>query len=158
MDHTVHVVDLLRWFLADEVAEVYAESGRLIHPALKCDDVGVLSLRFRKGTIATLDASWSRTKGFPTWGDVTLHLWGETGTIRVDAFGQLVMVWGESRPWQAGFGDNMDFGLVADFVDAIRHRRPPTITGEDGLRAVQVALAAYRSARTRRPEAIPPTT
>ncbi len=154
MDHTVHVADLLRWFLRDEVAEVYAESGRLIHPKLKCDDCGVLSLRFRKGTIATLDASWSRTKGFPTWGDVTLKLWGETGIIKVDAFGQLVMVWGD-RPYHAGFGDNMDAGLVADFVSAVRDRRPPTITGEDGLRAVQVALAAYRSARSRRPVTIP---
>ncbi len=150
MDHTVHVADLLRWFLADEVVEVYAESGKLIYPKLKCDDCGVLSLRFRKGTIATLDASWSRVKGFPTWGDVTMKLWGERGVIRVDAFGQLVMVWGD-RPWQAGFGDNMDAGLIADFVAAVRDRRPPTISGEDGLAAVRIARAAYRSARTRRP-------
>jgi len=150
IDHTVHVADLMRWFLHDEVAEVYAESGRLIYPKLKCDDVGVLSMRFRKGAIATLDASWSRVKGFPTWGDVTLRLWGERGTIEVDAFGQLVMVYGE-RVRQAGWGDNMDAGLVADFIAAIRDRRPPTITGEDGLRAVEVAAAAYRSAGTHKP-------
>lgn len=150
IDHTVHVADLLRWFLNDEVAEVYAESGRLIYPKLKCDDCGVLSLRFRKGTIATLDASWSRVQGYPTWGDVTLKLWGERGLINVDAFGQLIMVWGQ-HPWQAGWGDNMDAGLVADFVDAIRDDRPPTVTGTDGLRAVEVALAAYASARSQRP-------
>ncbi len=149
-DHTVHVADLLRWFLHDEVAEVYAESGRLIYPTLKCDDCGVLSLRFRKGTIATLDASWSRVKGFPTWGDVTLKLWGERGTIAVDAFAQHVTVWGE-HPWEAGWGDNMDAGLVADFLSAVRDNRPPTITGTDGLRAVEVTLAAYRSARTHKP-------
>lgn len=150
VDHTVHVADLLRWFLDDEVAEVYAESGRLIYPKLKCDDCGVLSLRFRKGAIATLDASWSRVKGFPTWGDVTLRLWGEKGTIEVDTFGQLVMVYGE-RTRHAGWGDNMDAGLVADFVAAIRDRRRPTITGEDGLAAVAVAMAAYRSAGIRKP-------
>ncbi len=150
MDHTVHVADLLRWILHDEVAEVYAESGRLLYPRLKCDDSGILSLRFRKGTIATLDASWSRVAGFPTWGDVTLRLWGERGTISVDAFGQLMTVYGP-RTRHAGWGDNMDAGLVADFLAAVRDGRRPTITGEDGLRAVEVALAAYRSAGSHKP-------
>ncbi len=155
MDHTVHVADLLRWMLHDEVAEVYAEVGTLLRPKLKCDDCGLLSMRFRRGTIATLDASWSRTKGFPTWGDVTLKLWGERGVITVDAFAQRVMVWGAERPWHSGFGDNADAGLVADFIEAVRENRPPSVTGEDGLRAVEVALAAYRSARRGQPVQLP---
>ena len=122
----------------------------MLNPKLACDDSGVLSLRFRKGTIATLDASWSRVTGFPTWGDVTMRLWGETGTISVDAFAQHIKVFGE-RTHEVGFGDNMDAGLVADFIAAVRDHRPPTITGTDGLRALEVALAAYRSARTHRP-------
>ena len=45
----------------------------------------------------------------------------------------------------------MDVGLVPDFVDAIRERREPSISGEDGLRALEVALAAYRSAEISAP-------
>ena len=44
--------------------------------------------------------------------------------------------------------------MVGDFVDAILAARPVPITGEDGLRALEVAIAAYRSAEERRPIAI----
>jgi predicted dehydrogenase len=70
IDHTVHVTDLMRWMLKDEVKEVYAEiSNNIGHQAF--DDVGFLTLTFQKGVFATLDASWSRPKSFPTWGDVS---------------------------------------------------------------------------------------
>jgi len=38
--------------------------------------------------------------------------------------------------------------LVGDFVDMIRTDRAPFIAGEDGLRALEVALAAYESSQT----------
>jgi predicted dehydrogenase len=45
----------------------------------------------------------------------------------------------------------MDLGLVADFVEMIRTGREPSITGLDGLRALEVASAAYRSAESGQP-------
>jgi predicted dehydrogenase len=154
MDHTPHVADLLRWILKDEVAEVYAECDRLIHKKLPCDDVGMLSLRFSRGTIATLDTSWSRVSGFPTWGDVTLRLWGERGLVTADAFSQQFTLYGEKTRF-VGWGDSADLGLIADFADNIRNRRPPSITGEDGMKAMEIALGAYRSARTHKPVRLP---
>jgi predicted dehydrogenase len=41
--------------------------------------------------------------------------------------------------------------MLADFVAAIREDRPPRVTGEDGLRALQIALAAYDSAASGQP-------
>jgi len=40
----------------------------------------------------------------------------------------------------------MDQGLIKDFVAMIREGREPSITGEDGLRALEITLAAYLSA------------
>jgi predicted dehydrogenase len=40
----------------------------------------------------------------------------------------------------------MDLGLVRDFGAMIHNGTEPSITGTDGLRALEVALAAYRSA------------
>jgi len=34
-----------------------------------------------------------------------------------------------------------------EFLDSIRERRRPSVTGEDGKAAVEVALAAYESSR-----------
>jgi predicted dehydrogenase len=44
--------------------------------------------------------------------------------------------------------------MVEEFINAIRDGREPAITGEDGYRALEIALAAYRSAEIERPVAI----
>lgn len=154
MDHTVHVIDLLRWFWRTEVTEVYAEIGvNLLHQNLAVDDAGLLSFRFANGVYGTLDTSWSRPSSYPTWGDVTIEVTAQHGVITVDAFRQHLAVssdaWGKTRwvPW----GSNMDLGLVADFVEMIRTGRAPSISGEDGYKSLEVALAAYESSRQGRP-------
>jgi predicted dehydrogenase len=60
---------------------------------------------------------------------------------------------GKTR-WQH-WGSNMDQGLIDDFLAMIREERSPSITGEDGLRSLEVALAAYRSAETAAPVKLP---
>ncbi|MCC6154933.1 MAG: gfo/Idh/MocA family oxidoreductase, partial [Candidatus Hydrogenedentes bacterium] len=47
-----------------------------------------------------------------------------------------------------GWGDNSDLGLVQDFADSIRERRDPAASGLDGLKAVEVTVAAYKSAKS----------
>ena len=158
MDHTVHVVDLLRWFWNAEVVSVYAEIGwGLLHPGLGIDDVGLLSFRLSNGVYGTLDTSWSRPQSFPSWGNVRLEVVGERGTARVDAFNQNLTLCNDRTgrvewlPW----GSDMDMGLICDFVAAIEERRAPCATGLDGLKALEVALAAYESARRGAPVALP---
>ena len=93
LDHTVHVIDLLRWFWDTEIEEVYAEVGHeLLHPGLGIDDAGLLSFRLANGVFGTLDTSWSRPESYPTWGDVKLDVLGENGLISVDAFDQNLQV------------------------------------------------------------------
>lgn len=158
IDHTVHVIDLLRWFWGAEVTEVYAEIGtNLIHPNLGIDDVGLLSFKMANGVYGTLDTSWSRPASYPTWGDVKIEVTAENGIVFVDAFKQHLAVSsnqvGKTR-WNT-WGSNMDQGLVSDFISMLQEDRSPSITGEDGLRALEVALAAYRSAETGEPVQLP---
>lgn len=145
MDHTVHVVDLMRWFLHSEVSTVYAEiDNKFISE--KIDDCGILSLNFKDGTFATLDCSWSRNDAYPTWGDVTMELIGTKGSLNIRAFDQKLDVYSKANGAEWNYwGDDMDQGLIDDFIDTVVHDRRPSITGEDGLRAMQVALSAYRS-------------
>jgi len=152
LDHTVHVLDLMRWMLKAEVVEVYAEVDRLMHD-IESDDCGTLNMTFDNGVFATLDPSWSRPKTYPTWGDVTLQIVGAKGVAAVDAFGQKLDVYDDRRgatSWSY-WGSNADLGLIADFIDAVENDRPFDITGSDGLRALEVAMAAYRSADEKRP-------
>jgi predicted dehydrogenase len=158
IDHTVHVIDLLRWFWNTEVTEVYAEVGySLLHPGLGIDDAGLLSFQLDIGAYGTLDTSWSRPKSYPTWGDVKLEVLGERGIARVDAFGQNLAVYSEQTgkgEW-INWGSNADLGLIRDFVDMIATGREPSISGYDGLKALEVALAAYRSAERGEPVSLP---
>lgn len=151
IDHTVHVIDLLRWFWGAEVTEVYAEIGYdLLHPGLGIDDAGLLSFTLANGVYGTLDTSWSRPASYTTGGDVKIEVTAEKGIVLVDAFRQHLAVSSNkagNTKWRH-WGSNMDLGLVADFVDMIRTGREPSITGVDGLRALEVALAAYRSAES----------
>ena len=158
LDHTVHVIDVLRWFWGAEVTEVYAELGdSLLHPGLGIDDAGLLSFTLANGVYGTLDTSWSRPPSYTIWGDVKLEILGERGVVYADTLHQYVSVAsnaaGKTR-WSS-FASDMDAGLMADFVAMIRTRREPSITGQDGLAAMQVALAAYESAKTGQPVKLP---
>ena len=157
IDHTVHVIDLLRWFFNAEISEVYAEIGvGLLHDGLDIDDAGILSFTLSNGIYGTLDTSWSRPSAFPTWGDVTIEVVAERGWARLDAFKQQLAVYSNraSKAQWVGWGGNMDLGLMRDFVAMIADGRAPSITGQDGLRALQVALAAYQSATAGAPISI----
>jgi predicted dehydrogenase len=162
IDHTVHVVDLLRWFWNTEITEVYAEVGySLLHPDLNIDDAGLLSFRLATGAYGTLDTSWSRPESYPTWGDVKLEVLGERGIARVDAFHQNLAIYSDRAEGVGGrgewvhWGSNADLGLIRDFVDMIATDREPFITGYDGLKALEVALAAYHSAERGQPVSLP---
>jgi UDP-N-acetylglucosamine 3-dehydrogenase len=113
-----------------------------------------LSMKFKKGAIATLDTSWSRLPSYPTWGDVILRLWGEKGTLDVDAFSQNVAVWGDAARLE-GWGSNCDAVMMADFVATLRSGREPSATGHDAMKALEVAVGAYESVRTQKPVCLP---
>lgn len=155
MDHTVHVVDAIRWLLGDEVVRVQAELGSFLH-GLAVEDCGLLTLELAGGAFATVDCSWSRPATYPTWGGVTLHVVGERGTVDVDVFRQSLTHYddGAGTVKLVGWGDDLNAVMVGGFVDAILEGRSVPITGEDGLRALEVAMGAYRSAELGRPVAI----
>jgi len=151
MDHTVHVVDVLRWITGKEFRKVYCEAGNVLHrDTLETDDVGLLQLEMEGGAQVSHVASWSRPKSFPTWGDVTIEFICEKGVLNVDAFNQRVDVYSDAAmkaEW-VSWGGNPDLGLVRDFVRAIMEKRPPCATGLDGLRATEVTVAAYESLKS----------
>ncbi|MBC8101980.1 MAG: Gfo/Idh/MocA family oxidoreductase [Cytophagales bacterium] len=155
MDHTVHVTDLLRVLLGSEVQSVYCEAdNRLLHGDF--DDTGFLALNFESGIFGTLDASWSRPASFPTWGDVTLGVTGTKGVLEMNLFAQESVLYSDKTGGVTyqGWGSDIDYGMVAAFVEAVESGSPVPITGIDGLRAVEVVEAAYASAKTNQPAAV----
>jgi len=151
MDHTVHAADAIRWLLDDEFTRVHAEMGSFIY-GLDVEDCAILTCDLAGGAFASIDASWSRPKTYPTWGGVTFHVVGERATVDVDVFRQALTHYDDSadRTRLIGWGDDLSRQMVADFVDAILAGRPVPIDGEAGVRALEVAIAAYQSAAAKR--------
>ena len=151
MDHTVHLVDIMRWFTGSDVQTVYARSNRIFHADEVEVETGALEmLTFENNVFATIDASWSRPPYWPTWGGLTFEMVTQRGAVVLDAFRQNLNVY--RHEWQRSnwtyWGSDMNHAMISDFASAIHENRSPHVTGVDGLRAIEATLAAYESART----------
>lgn len=152
IDHSVHVTDAMRHVSGLEVAEVSAEAGSLLW-GLDVDDVAVVSLRFENGAVGSIDPSWSVPEDHPWDYDFWLRIVGTEGSLDLtDAAESLTLVstrTGAGRGLrQASFAEDADRAMVEAFLASVRADavQDPCATGEDGLRALEVALAGYRSA------------
>ena len=157
IDHTVHVVDLMRWLLGADVRNVFAEISSVMYHSY-FDDCGLLSMEFDNGVFATLDTSWSRPKSFPFWGDVTMRITGTQGVAKLDMFNQKFTLHSNEtmRTTYNAWGSNIDLGLMECFVKACRGEDAPELaTGWDGLKALEVALGAYEANRQGRAVDLP---
>lgn len=154
MDHTVHLVDIMRWYLDSEVSEVYAQSNKIFHAdEVAVETGGMVMVTFQNGVFASIDCSWSRPPYWPSWGGLSFEMVTNRGAVLVDAFKQNLTIFSHAiqRPAWVFWGSDSNQGMIDEFVSAIRQDRPARVSGMDGLRAVEVALAAYRSAESGQP-------
>jgi UDP-N-acetylglucosamine 3-dehydrogenase len=160
MDHTVHLADVLRWMLDVEVRSIYAEVDSFFG-AGEADDAAILTLDLEGGPVAdgafaTIDPSWSRGDGYPTWGDVTLRIAGTSGVLDVDPFAQPLRTFDhkEGTPYWSYVGEDMNALMLADFLRGVTAGEPSGASGLDGLRTLEIVLAAYRSGDDHEPKQV----
>ncbi|MBE2184610.1 MAG: Gfo/Idh/MocA family oxidoreductase [Anaerolineae bacterium] len=155
-DHIVHAADLLRWYLGSEVTRVYAQSNHILYAreAPEVETGGLVSLDFANGVFATIDCSWSKPPYYPTWGGLMMDVIGGAGVVNLNAFKQMLTVYTAStgRPRWDFWGSDADQWMINEFIAAIIEQRNPTVTGIDGLKAVEIVAAAYRSVASGQPE------
>lgn len=147
-DHVVHLADAMRWLTGSEVQSVYAIANRIVHAdQTEVETGGLVSLRFSNGVDVSIDCSWSRPLGYPTWGGLALRLITDRGAVDLDAFVQNSAYYGSGEPqvrWDY-WGSDANQAMIDEFITAVAQQRTPLVTGQDGLRAVEVVAAAYRS-------------
>lgn len=145
MDHTVHVIDLVRWITGVDVVDVYAVGGTQFSD-LAVEDVDVLSMELSDGTIVTHDGSWRQPESWDFWGDLTLRLIGEDRVLDVDCFDQVYRLTTDGKGIdRVHWGTDINVELLRDFVAAIRNNRSPAVPGSDGIHPIKVVEAAYES-------------
>lgn len=150
IDHSVHLADLVRHLTGREVARVAAEKGSLLW-GLDVEDCALLSLVLEGGAVASLDPSWSVPANNPWDYDFFLRLTGTKGSVDLDDLSESVQIVSEGTGdglRLVGFADDPDAAMIENFCASVRAGRvlEPGASGEDGLRALEVALAGYASA------------
>jgi 1,5-anhydro-D-fructose reductase (1,5-anhydro-D-mannitol-forming) len=156
----IHVVDLLRFVLVQEVIEVATISDGQT-PRQPLEQLLAMSLRFDRGIIATVCCG----RRLPDSRN-DLNIYGSHG--RLSGLGMLA----EGRQGTlevvsetVNSTDTYPAHVLANYIDevvdfqhAIAEDRAPAATGLDGARIVQVTLAMIASAREKRTVKIMPLT
>jgi len=147
LDLVVHEADTLRFVLGDEPTAVHATTAthRLATGGLEDSVMGVLHMA--GGLLASFFCSFATPYG-PTGLEVTgtegavttrRGTGGAPGLVLEHAGGVEDVVLPAAGP--------VGEATVAAFEAAVRGEGPPTATGQDGLRSLDVALATLESAR-----------
>jgi predicted dehydrogenase len=158
--NTIHDFDLARWLMRDEVTSVHAYTTSAIRPEVKkYGDVvaSVVNLQYKQGAIGNIESYAQAVYGY----DVRTEIVGSKGSIFVGSLERMPAVFLSSRGGQQILADHFlsrfaDAYLaeVRDFVQTMLSDSAPRVTGEDGLKALAVAVAAEDSHLQSRPVAV----
>ena len=154
-DMTIHDFDVARWLLGEEVETVYAAASVLTDPKigeLGDYDSATVVLRTASGKQCTISNSRRASYGY----DQRIEVLGSKGLVSArnthEANIELADGAGFSRPpllnffmtrYTAAYANE-----IAAFCKAVADGTPTPTTGEDGLKALELAEAALTSART----------
>lgn len=152
-----HPVDALRWFVADEIEEVYGystkPSGDYDHPTTT---MGMF--RFRGGTLAKVSACLGAYVPY----QFNIDLLGEEGTLRDNRVysrrlgnGKEWVDLGAAAPTSGNVSDHPFQGEIDYFVDCIAAGVESHLNLEDGVKTTEACLAVDLAAQTGRPVRLP---
>jgi myo-inositol 2-dehydrogenase / D-chiro-inositol 1-dehydrogenase len=161
LETMVHDLDMARWLLAEEPVEVFAMASSLVDPAIRALgelDSAVAVLRTASGRLCQINNSWRATYGY----DQRIEVLGSGGMVRSDNLRRTTVERYDARAIRR---DVLQYFFIDRYLESyrraldhfaavVRHGTAPLITAEDGYRALVLADAALRSARTGQPVAV----
>lgn len=158
MDMAIHDFDMARYIMNKKVVEVFAKGLVLIDEAVAtADDVdtALTTLTFEDGTYAVIDNSRKAVYGY----DQRLEIFGNGGMIKVENnLHNRNVIYDEKGIHSAlpldFFMDRYSRSYVKEmelFIDALVNNTPMPVSGEDGLEATRIAVAAKMSMVEERP-------
>ena len=149
--NTIHDFDLARWLMQDEVTAVHAYTTTTIRPELATHGdlvASVVNLTYRHGAIGNVESYAQAIYGY----DVRTEIIGSKGSIFVGSLQHAPAVFLNARGGERSLADHFltrfaDAYLaeVRDFVHNMLRDLAPRVTGDDGVKALAIAVAAEKS-------------
>jgi len=158
LDMTIHDFDMARYLMGSEVLEVYAKAHVLVDPVFEKAgdwDTAVVTLAFDSGALGTIDNSRKAVYGY----DQRVEVFGSEGMVTVKNNTPDSHLRFDRSGAHASLPLNFFMDRYADsyrnemqaFVESIQLDKPAPVSGQDGLMAVVIGMAAGLSARENRP-------
>ncbi len=139
-DTAIHDIDIIRYLFGQDPIAVYAKAGNLRHK--KFEDYAQIMLTFESGKTASLEANWLtpyKIRNLSVTGsDALIHLDYITQKITIETAGRSLT---PRHKWEEPLKLELQH-----FADSILNNKGPLVTGLDGLKALQIAQAALKSA------------
>jgi predicted dehydrogenase len=143
----IHQVDRARFLLGDEADRVRAEVHTLAHDVNTEDTVGAL-LGFRHGAMGVIVQHKAPSDALRNW---ETQVFGTKGSLVIRTGHEVRWAAGGKVSSRPGNPEDRFHSAAIEFVTALRERRPPSPSGEDGLEALKVVLAMYSDRAEDRP-------
>ncbi|GAU07605.1 Gfo/Idh/MocA family protein [Desulfoplanes formicivorans] len=163
MNQASHYVDLLEWLIGP-IADIQAMTGTLARD-IEVEDTGVMNVRWRNGALGSMSVTMLT---YPKNYEGSITILGEKGTVRIGGVAvNDIQTWEfeEKKDYDAqvkeanyqttsvyGFGHPLYYKNV---IDVLRGEAEPETDGREGLKSVEVLIAAYLSARDGKTVSLP---
>ena len=155
LDSAIHDIDLMRWFLGSEAAEVYAMGCTFEHPAFQDagdDETGVAVYKFKNGAMGMVHVGRTASYGY----HIETEIVGTEGTIRISAVPEKnrAMVYdvnGARTECVESFPERFAEAYLTEmeeFVRCVREGRKPDTGVADGIYATRVGYATTEAWKT----------
>jgi UDP-N-acetyl-2-amino-2-deoxyglucuronate dehydrogenase len=162
MNQAIHYVDLLQWLIGP-VANVHAFASTLGR-RIEVEDTAAVNLQWRSGTLGSMTVTML-THPCNFEGSITII--GERGTVRLGGVAcNRVERWEFAEPvaadedvraeeWSDAVYGNGHVPLYQNVVATLRGNPRPVVDGVEGLKSLEIIIAAYRSAQEARRVPLP---
>ena len=163
MNQASHYVDLIDWIVGP-VESLQAYTATLARD-IEVEDTGVISLRWRNGALGSMNVTMLT---YPRNLEGSITILGEHGTVRIGGVAvNEIQQWEFATPdaddakvadasYQTtsvyGFGHPLYYDNV---IKVLRGEAEPETDGREGLKSLEVLVAAYMSARDGKRVALP---
>jgi len=138
-DTAIHDIDIMRYISNQDPISVYAKTGNMKHRQF--EDYAQIMLTFEGGESAFIESNW-----LTPYKTRTLNVTGSDAIMRLDYITQELWIENAKETLQPRlpFQEPLKAELQ-HFVECITEKKKPLVTGVDGLKALQIAMAALQS-------------
>lgn len=140
----IHDFDLLHWLLGVEPDQVYSAESTSVEKRYPQENETFNTFKFKDGTLVCAHIGWNLTTAHPGGRDFKLTVIGDKGSLDIDLASQGLMMYSEFGSKFPSTAPGLDVEDKA-FIDCVLDDKPVPATGEDGITALKMVLAAIDS-------------